>query len=65
MTTVDHIDNNHKNNDPDNLQTLCAGCHNYKTKHYGSRKGFTDLADLLDVFNDNRDAVRLSESKSE
>lgn len=29
---VDHIDGNHKNNDPVNLQTLCANCHRLKTK---------------------------------
>lgn len=28
---VDHIDGNHKNNDPLNLQTLCANCHRLKT----------------------------------
>lgn len=28
---VDHIDNNHKNNDPANLQTLCKNCHALKT----------------------------------
>jgi 5-methylcytosine-specific restriction endonuclease McrA len=28
---VDHIDGNHKNDDPDNLQTLCANCHRLKT----------------------------------
>ena len=28
---VDHIDGDHKNNDPDNLQTLCANCHRLKT----------------------------------
>lgn len=28
---VDHIDGNRTNNDPDNLQTLCANCHAYKT----------------------------------
>tara|TARA_Y100000310_G_scaffold268895_1_gene281788 strand:+ start:1055 stop:1579 length:525 start_codon:yes stop_codon:yes gene_type:complete len=31
---VDHIDENHNNNDPDNLQTLCANDHRLKTKHY-------------------------------
>lgn len=28
---VDHVDGNHKNNNPDNLQTLCANCHRLKT----------------------------------
>lgn len=28
---VDHIDGNSKNNDPSNLQTLCANCHRLKT----------------------------------
>lgn len=31
MLTVDHKDGNRKNNDPDNLMTLCACCHNYKS----------------------------------
>jgi 5-methylcytosine-specific restriction endonuclease McrA len=29
---VDHIDGNHYNNDPENLQTLCANCHRLKTQ---------------------------------
>lgn len=28
---VDHIDGNHHNNDPNNLQTLCANCHRLKS----------------------------------
>ena len=28
---VDHIDGDNTNNDPANLQTLCANCHRYKT----------------------------------
>jgi len=28
---VDHIDGDHKNNAPENLQTLCANCHRLKT----------------------------------
>lgn len=29
--TVDHIDGDKTNNDPDNFQTLCANCHNLKS----------------------------------
>lgn len=29
---IDHIDANRSNNDPANLQTLCANCHRLKTK---------------------------------
>lgn len=34
---VDHIDGNHSNNSPENLQTLCANCHRLKTyvQRYG------------------------------
>jgi 5-methylcytosine-specific restriction endonuclease McrA len=28
---VDHIDGNHKNDEPSNLRTLCANCHRLKT----------------------------------
>jgi len=28
---IDHIDGDHTNEDPSNLQTLCANCHRYKT----------------------------------
>jgi len=31
---VDHIDENNKNDNPKNLQTLCASCHRIKTKYY-------------------------------
>jgi len=36
---VDHIDENHDNNDPSNLKTLCANCHRLKSwehKHKGA-----------------------------
>jgi 5-methylcytosine-specific restriction endonuclease McrA len=29
---IDHIDGNHKNNNKENLQALCANCHRLKTK---------------------------------
>src|ERR1035437_1220433 len=31
----DHIDGNHENNDPNNLQTLCSICHHLKGLHTG------------------------------
>ena len=31
---VDHIDENNTNDNPKNLQTLCACCHRIKTKYY-------------------------------
>ena len=31
LLTVDHIDGNHNNNDPENCQTLCSLCHPIKT----------------------------------
>lgn len=34
---VDHIDGNHKNNDINNLQTLCSNCHRLKTYKQKSR----------------------------
>ena len=35
---VDHIDGNRNNNDPSNLQTLCANCHRLKTHLHGDSK---------------------------
>lgn len=32
MLSVDHMDGDRNNNAPQNLATLCACCHNYKTK---------------------------------
>ena len=36
---IDHIDGNHKNNDMNNLQTLCANCHRLKTLRGGEHNG--------------------------
>lgn len=41
---VDHIDGNHQNHDPDNLQTLCANCHRLKT--YLNKDGIFKVKDL-------------------
>lgn len=35
---IDHIDNNFRNNDLTNLQTLCANCHRLKTYNYRKQK---------------------------
>jgi hypothetical protein len=29
---IHHLDQNHENDDPSNLQTLCANCHRFITK---------------------------------
>lgn len=34
MLDVDHIDHDHSNNHPRNLQSLCSCCHNYKTRYF-------------------------------
>ena len=36
---VDHIDGDRANNDPSNLQTLCANCHRIKTFEHMNWKG--------------------------
>lgn len=36
---VDHIDGNHKNNNIDNLRTICANCHRLKTVRNGEHNG--------------------------
>lgn len=38
LLDVDHIDGNPSNNDPSNLQTLCACCHRVKTRMYEDYK---------------------------
>lgn len=38
---VDHIDGNHENNSPENLQTLCANCHRLKTWENRDNKAYT------------------------
>jgi hypothetical protein len=44
---VDHIDGNNSNNDPENLQTLCANCHRLKTYQNKDWKpnGLPDIAE--------------------
>lgn len=51
MLHRDHIDENHLNNDPLNVQTLCANCHGYKTKFYGNVKSGIIMNEIM---NENR-----------
>lgn len=37
---LDHIDGNHFNNIPKNVQTICKNCHSVKSKINGDTKGF-------------------------
>lgn len=47
---VDHVNNNHKDNDPDNLDTLCSCCHRYKTKHYSN---YQSLQEIRKIYAEN------------
>lgn len=47
---VDHVNNNHKDNDPANLDTLCSCCHKYKTKHYSN---YRDLQEIRAIYAEN------------
>src|SRR3990167_3076524 len=46
---VDHKDGNHKNNCPDNLQTICANCHRLKTVISGDHNGVAYVPTELDT----------------
>lgn len=49
---VDHIDGNHDNNDPSNLQTLCANCHRLKSISNGEF-GLVTPHDKIKVYKNN------------
>ena len=52
--TVDHIDGNHKNDDPSNLQTLCACCHNLKThQDYANRGSLPRVESGMAIFSNS------------
>jgi hypothetical protein len=48
MLTVDHIDEDHYNNEDKNLHTLCHNCHNYKTRFYGRVKSYDEMTKIMD-----------------
>jgi hypothetical protein len=37
---MDHVDGNHLNNDPANLQELCPYCHDEKSRRNGDKDGW-------------------------
>ena len=43
---VDHVNNNHKDNNPDNLDTLCSCCHKYKTKHFSHYQSLQEIREI-------------------
>ena len=49
ITELDHIDGNHDNNVPSNIQELCGPCHRYKSKMCGdyAKKPRLDLHEKL------------------
>ena len=49
---VDHIDEDHTNNNIENLQTLCACCHRLKTKYY--REDNTEALQLMNEIKNNK-----------
>ena len=49
---VDHIDENKHNDNPKNLQTLCACCHRMKTKYY--RTGNEEALQLMQEYIDDK-----------
>ena len=52
---VDHIDNNHDNNNPSNLQTLCANCHRLKTHEAKSVETNKRIQLVEDYFNEKEE----------
>lgn len=57
---VDHINGNHHDNRLENLQTLCANCHRYKTKMSGdTKKGRGKAKRII-----SRDALKLQSSRN-
>ena len=46
---IDHMDGDHTNNAPDNLQTLCANCHRLKTHLSEDHIGSSDVRVVTDA----------------
>lgn len=56
MLSVDHIDENHDNDDVTNWQTLCACCDTYKSNMIGKKvkSGKLSVSDMLEFFEVNK-----------
>ncbi len=59
MLDVDHIDHNHDNNNPSNLQTLCSCCHNFKTRFFDQFVGST----IKKYFKENIEFFKVNKRK--
>lgn len=46
-THMDHIDGNHLNNDPANLQELCPYCHDRKSKQGNDKDGWKRRREMM------------------
>ena len=51
---VDHVNNNHNDNNVENLDTLCSCCHNYKTRYFSK---YTELTDIRTLYESNKQKV--------
>lgn len=56
MLGVDHIDENRRNNDASNWQTLCACCDRFKTNIIGKKvkNGELSVSDMMEYFEINK-----------
>ncbi len=60
---VDHIDENHDNNDPSNLKTLCANCHRLKSWEY-KNKGAIERKKIVEEYFTEQEEFKKSLEKT-
>ena len=61
MLEVDHMNNDHSDNRKANLQTICACCHRYKTRHFGH---YTSTSGIKKKFKLNTQNTKQKRKKS-
>ena len=59
---VDHIDEVHTNDDPDNLQTLCGCCHAVKTKYFREKNVEALQLMLETIYKSEEKVIQILES---